>query len=173
MKYRKRPVVVDAKRWDGKFGDGVWDFSFLLMPESQGEKCPLCKRPMEEHGRIINKGKGGDIICPGDWIITEANGKRIGCGVSDFESRYMPVPLPLEGEVVDRAAKWLAAVVENGEPYDGFESMAWSEFAGGEETADAFRQLAAVLLRGTLELLGRAKKHPPQKRVPAGRETSQ
>ncbi len=145
MKYRKRPVVVEAKRWDGKFGDGVGDFSFLLRLESQMEKCPFCKRPMKEHGQITNKGKGGDIICPGDWIITGVKGERYSCKPDIFEATYTPVPLS-EEEAVEKAAKWLAAVIENGEAYDGFEDMAWSEFAGGEEMAEPFRELAVELL---------------------------
>ena len=165
MKFRKRPVVVEAIQWDGKFRIGIGDFSWMLRLESQNEKCPICKHLMKEHGQIINKGKGGDILCPGDWIIIEADGKRIGCRAKVFESRYMPLD-----DTNDKEAKWLAAIVENGEPYDDFESMPWSEFAGGEEMVGAFRELAATLFDTYLSD-ERVKKHPPKKRALPGTET--
>ena len=42
MKVRKKPVVVEAYKWDGKFNDDVADFSWMVALESQSEKCPHC-----------------------------------------------------------------------------------------------------------------------------------
>jgi len=48
-------------------------------------------------------------------------------------------------ELREGTAKWLASVIENGEPYDDFATMDWSEFASGERGAEAFRELADML----------------------------
>ncbi len=47
----------------------------------------------------------------------------------------------MTNNLVDSMAKWLASVVENGEPYDGYDKMGWGEFAGGEEMAGTYWEL--------------------------------
>ena len=46
----------------------------------------------------------------------------------------------LNEKLVEKTAKWLASIVENGEPYD--DDTPWVEFACGEEGAEGFREEA-------------------------------
>jgi hypothetical protein len=73
MKFRKKPVVIDAVRW---FCDG--DHPSVLPRE----KCP--QRYFDEHGhacvfrddqRWIGTLEGGHVVSPGDWIITGVKGE--------------------------------------------------------------------------------------------------
>ena len=53
-----------------------------------------------------------------------------------------PNKLPPEIKGIrDLMAKWLACIVENGEPYDDFENMDWSELVGNEAMGEAFKEL--------------------------------
>jgi hypothetical protein len=61
MKFRKRPVVIDAERWDGP---------------NQLE---------------IKTLEGAMIASPGDWIITGIRGERHSCKPDIFAATYEPV----------------------------------------------------------------------------------
>jgi len=61
MKYRKKPVVIDAEQWKGP---GSWFVDTL-------------------EGRMEGK--------PGDWIITGVKGERYPCKPDIFEATYEPV----------------------------------------------------------------------------------
>ena len=68
-KYRKKPVVVEAEQWL-KHGDhpevGHYTTSNLSIP------CKYCGCEMHNHG-WIDTHDSGHTVCPGDWIITEAD----------------------------------------------------------------------------------------------------
>jgi len=58
-------------------------------------------------------------------------------------------------KVIDKIAKWLRAVTENGEPYDNFADISWEEYSIGanlEGTREGFRDLARQLLKDIPEL---------------------
>ena len=48
---------------------------------------------------------------------------------------------------IEVTAKWLACIVENGEAYENFRDMAWGEFAGGEASAEGYRELAREVIQ--------------------------
>lgn len=112
MKYRKRPVVIEATQWF-KNGDHPLDESVLLQP-SEGDKelfysegkivryfrrpdttgqtaCSKCHSLMHDHG-WIDTLEGGHIVCVGDYIITGIKGEHYPCKPDIFEMTYEPVP---------------------------------------------------------------------------------
>ena len=121
MKFRKKPVVIEATQWF-KNGDHPDDYAseqvayqngrvaaisaehrkahdwegevvrYFRRPEAayDGERsCEHCGRIMHEHGWIETL-EGGQIVCPGDWIITGVKGDHYPCKQDIFEQTYEP-----------------------------------------------------------------------------------
>ena len=119
MKFRKKPVVIEATRWF-KNGDHPFDYSkahaglengelrmysaeerkanqwegdivrYYRNPYVQGETpCNHCNQIMHNHGWIKTL-EGGHIVCPGDWIITGVKGEYYPCKPDIFEMTYEP-----------------------------------------------------------------------------------
>ena len=111
MKFRKKPVIVDATQWF-KNGDHPEDECALIpmggplkgMQLSEGkvvryyrhpnvpwyQPCPHCGRIMHDHG-WIDTLEGCHVVCPGDWIITGVSGEKYPCKPDIFEKTYDPV----------------------------------------------------------------------------------
>ena len=105
MKFRKRPIVVEATQWfkngdhpeDGPepFDPGLKPVQeegkvvrYYRTPECDGQlQCPHCGEIMHLHG-WIDTLEGGHIVCPGDWIITGVKGERYPCKPDIFEQTY-------------------------------------------------------------------------------------
>jgi len=71
MKFRKRPVVIDAVQWF-KMGDhpAVTEF--------------------ERGNGWVDTLEGGHVVSPGDWIITGVKGEHYPCKPDIFELTYEP-----------------------------------------------------------------------------------
>lgn len=72
MKFRKKPVVIEAKQWF-KEGDHpkVW---------------------LDVAGKaFVNTLEGVHIVTPGDWIITGIKGEHYPCKPDIFAATYEPV----------------------------------------------------------------------------------
>jgi len=109
MRYRKKPVEVEATQWF-KNGDHPKDMcvpvvhkekeSFLSegkvvryfrRPDVSGSKvCEKCNNDMHYHG-WIDTLEGGHIVCSGDWIITGVKGEFYPCKPDIFKATYEPV----------------------------------------------------------------------------------
>ncbi len=120
MKFRKKPVVIEATQWfkngdhpldyvndrDG-FADGVlrtFPAEYAKTHEWEGEvvrryrdptvlgetPCKHCGQIMHVHG-WIDTLEGGHITCPGDWVITGVKGEHYPCKPDIFEATYEPV----------------------------------------------------------------------------------
>ena len=104
MKYRKKPVIIEAIQWFQN-GDHPKDNSYPINPHlSEGkvvryyrtpkidgkEKCKKCGVIMHNHG-WIDTLEGGHIVCPGDWIITGIQGEFYPCKPDIFEQTYEKV----------------------------------------------------------------------------------
>ena len=117
MKYRKRPIVIEASQWwqngdhpldYSKTNDGLEDgclrqfplderrangweglvVRYFRHPGKAGErKCEKCGQIMHLHG-WIDTLEGGHIVCPGDWIITGVAGEFYPCKNDIFEATY-------------------------------------------------------------------------------------
>jgi hypothetical protein len=105
MKFRKKPVVIEATQWF-KNGDHPLDYSergrgglmegkvvrYFRHPDKAyaGERqCDKCGEIMHKHG-WIDTLEGGHVVCPGDWIITGVKGEHYPCKPDIFELTYEP-----------------------------------------------------------------------------------
>lgn len=108
MKYRKKPVVIEATQWfkngdhpldtDERFRDGVYKEQLLegklvryfRHPSVPGnQNCKHCSNAMHDHG-WIDTLEGGHIVCPGDWVITGVKGEHYSCKPDIFAATYEP-----------------------------------------------------------------------------------
>ena len=120
MKYRKKPVVIEAIQWfkngdhpqdyeGGKdqFERGVikhysaqylrdndWEGKVVRRfrrPDVSGEQiCGQCGNTVHVHG-WIDTLEGGHIVCPNDYIITGVKGERYPCKPDIFAMTYEPI----------------------------------------------------------------------------------
>ena len=110
MKYRKKPVTVEAQRWM-RSGDhpAVGDFRHPPVDPTTGEisvaddaqllgevrHCDTpgkfrreeCRHIMHDHG-YISTLEGGHTVCPGDWIVTGVQGEAYPVKPEIFEATY-------------------------------------------------------------------------------------
>ena len=117
MKFRKKPIVIDAARWF-KNGDHPNDYSrdhhgyesgeprtftaeerkargwegdivrYYRHPDVPGaQRCQHCDNTMHAHG-WIDTLEGGHTVCPGDWIIRGVKGEYYPCKPDVFEATY-------------------------------------------------------------------------------------
>ena len=109
MKYRKKPVIIDAFQWH-KNGDHPEDgaevfetgefkgkllegkvIRYFRLPDFSGKTiCSTCNKPFHAHG-WIDTLEGGYKVCPGDWIITGIRGERYPCKDDIFNATYESV----------------------------------------------------------------------------------
>ena len=104
MKYRKKPVVIEATQWF-KNGDHPHDSAdptdqypdegrivrYFRHPDVDGDRsCKHCDEIMHNHG-WLDTLEGGHIVCPGDWIITGIKGEIYPCKNDIFEATYEKV----------------------------------------------------------------------------------
>ena len=85
MKYRKKPVVIEAKQWF-KHGDhpAVHPFPFgwsVAKAEGYPDYHP-------DNLGIIETLEGHHQVSPGDWIITGVKGEHYPCKPDIFEMTY-------------------------------------------------------------------------------------
>ena len=99
MKYRKKPVVIEATRWyyNGDHPeDGPSDCEGKVVryyrdPDDDGKRrCQHCDAVMHVHG-WIDTLEGGHIVCPGDYVITGIEGEHYPCKARIFMDSYEPV----------------------------------------------------------------------------------
>lgn len=117
MKYRTKPIVIEATQWF-KNGDHPLDYSkqhegfedgklhvftpeerkaagwegdivrYFRRPDVDGRRsCEFCESEMHAHG-WIDTLEGGHIVCPGDWIITGVKGEHYPCKPDIFTATY-------------------------------------------------------------------------------------
>jgi len=106
MKYRKKPVVIEAEQWfkngdhseDGteRFTEGEFKgelgelyegkvVRYYRTPDCDGQDpCKHCNEIMHVHG-WIDTLEGGHIVCPDDWIIKGVKGEFYPCKPDIFE----------------------------------------------------------------------------------------
>ena len=79
MKFRKKPVVIEAIQYDG-------------TDESYEEVCRFCKgvllNPVGHRKFYIETLEGGHEASPGDWIIKGIKGEFYPCKPDIFKQTY-------------------------------------------------------------------------------------
>lgn len=100
-KFRKKPVVIDAVKWDGTeptflnvvlpfLADGRKDFKHLPNPDGYVDNG-IGVSQAQVH---IPTLEGTMLASPGDWIIKGVNGEFYPCKPDIFEKTYEPVEEP-------------------------------------------------------------------------------
>lgn len=120
MKFRKKPVVIEATQWFQN-GDHPMDYAsdqfgfqngrlssipvehrrlnnwegevvrYFRRPDVNGHtECKHCLSIMHVHG-WLDTLEGGHIVCVGDWIITGVKGEHYPCKPDIFELTYEKV----------------------------------------------------------------------------------
>jgi hypothetical protein len=79
MKFRKKPVVIDAVRWDGTNGDYI---------------CAWSQGKVTWHGALnhlsVETLEGTMLASPGDVIICGVRGEYYPCKPDIFDATYEP-----------------------------------------------------------------------------------
>ena len=111
VKYRKKPTLTEATQWF-KNGDHPEDQSipierpgnppgstegkvvrhFRSLNIPGGRFCPKCGNVMQKHG-LLDGLNGEEIICPGDYIVTDRKGNYYPLKPEEFEAMYEPYEL--------------------------------------------------------------------------------
>lgn len=102
MKFRKKPVVIEATQWFPP-GDDRHDSSMLTIPSVTekrylqlgdlycGIRGDIGMGPAVYMIRMLE----GDLkVSPGDWIITGVKGEKYPCKPDIFEATYEQVEQP-------------------------------------------------------------------------------
>ena len=86
MKYRKKPVVIDAVQWDPQKPIADYTYWFRTQLESECELCAISTGEL----RIFTRD-GVMTAKPGDWIIRGVKGELYPCRDDIFQQTYEPV----------------------------------------------------------------------------------
>ena len=126
-RYRRHPAIVEAHRWF-RNGDHPDDYARPLRYAERGHDmvyspqhqrindwegqvvrrycvpgsgnmhaCSHCGHVMDEHG-WIDVQPSGHIVCPGDWVISGAEGSYYPCKPDVFEATHWPAHVPADWE---------------------------------------------------------------------------
>lgn len=93
MKYRKKPIVIEAIRWDGKNHRDMYKFlggsdDDWIRPDGKNFYINHNKVP---GGLVILTLEGEHIASIGDYIIRGVNGEYYPCKPDIFEKTYEAV----------------------------------------------------------------------------------
>ena len=110
MKFRKKPVVIEATQWF-KHGD---------HPMVKFDPAPYVRR---DHHGWIETLEGGHVVTPGDWIITGVKGEHYPCKPDIFEATYQSAELPTPTTTLQDFTREAFAFATKMEPI--YEKMDW------------------------------------------------
>ena len=86
MKYRKKPVVIEAFKFDGDFISSTGD---LYVPEWASEALDIGVLVFEgENDLFVNTLEGKMLVTPGDYVIQGIQGEIYPCKPDIFEATY-------------------------------------------------------------------------------------
>ena len=109
MKFRKKPVVVEAVQWTGANVDEVLGFIF-----TQGSAY----RVAGSNGIAIETLEGTMRADPGDWIIKGVAGEFYPCKPDIFAATYEPEDAPEPRHALNAALAQAQGEYERGETVD-------------------------------------------------------
>jgi hypothetical protein len=83
MKFRKKPVVIEAVQYRGrKYRDEIIAFGADCLPENWMDRT--------DETLFVKTLEGGHIANPGDWIIKGVKGEFYPCKPDIFAATYEP-----------------------------------------------------------------------------------
>ena len=80
MKFRKKPVVIEATQW--------FKHGHPAVEQDTDENRPIGGFPIHDTFGLITTLEGLHIVTPGDWIITGVKGEHYPCKPDIFEQTY-------------------------------------------------------------------------------------
>lgn len=83
MKFRKKPVVIEAVIFTGNNRDEIVAFGADCYPQNRLDRT--------DKTLFIKTLEGGHIASPGDWIIRGVKGEFYPCKPDIFEQTYEAV----------------------------------------------------------------------------------
>lgn len=87
MKFRKKPVVIEAEQFTQEMADGK--VPLIITGVSTGA---FPDYPTDRRVRFfITTLEGEMLVSAGDWIITGVKGERYPCKPDIFEATYDPI----------------------------------------------------------------------------------
>lgn len=92
MKFRKKPVVIEAVKWTGKNHREMYNFlegtdDVVVQPTGKNFDIDFS---LVEGGLVIKTLEGQYIASIGDWIIKGVKGEFYPCKPDIFEATYEP-----------------------------------------------------------------------------------
>ena len=93
MKWRKKPVVIDAVQWDGKNHREMFEFlcgKIGTYISSDGDNFYIDWNKVEG-GLIIKTLEGKHVASIGDWVIKGISGEFYPCNPDIFLMTYEKV----------------------------------------------------------------------------------
>lgn len=84
MKFRKRPIVIEAAQW---FPDAMVEGVCIEYEETVDGNGVFGRVPVP----FVRTLEGKMFVNSGDWIITGVKGERYPCKPDIFEATYEPV----------------------------------------------------------------------------------
>lgn len=130
MKYKKKPALVEATQWF-RNGDHPFDGSepvntagssttltegkvvkFFRRLHIPGDRiCPECGSIMHKHGIIDSPNDAdGEIVHPGDYILTDTKGRFYRRSAKDFEALFEPYDPEKDKNELDELAKRVKSI---------------------------------------------------------------
>ncbi len=97
MKYRKKPVIIDAVQWTGENIDEALTFlqdghaDFKHLPDDGVHIEPGVGHTPHDGKLFIPTLEGTITASPGDWIIKGVKGEFYPCKPGIFEATYEAV----------------------------------------------------------------------------------
>ncbi len=91
MKYRKKPVVIEAVKWTGDNLREIIDFTGL-HPSALKWTWEEYEQVVKENGLKIFTLEGSYMATIGDMIIKGVQGEFYPCKPDIFETTYDPLP---------------------------------------------------------------------------------
>ena len=87
MKYRKKPIVIEAMRWDGS-----GESARAIIDWTRGSGTPAYMDDHPERGKTlsVNTLEGAHWAKVGDWIIRGVAGEHYCCDQGIFAATYEP-----------------------------------------------------------------------------------
>lgn len=82
-RYRKKPVVIEAMRFDGS-----WVSGRTILDWIDGDEAHWRGNGPESGELIIRTLEGDHLASPGDWIIRGVNGEHYPCKPDIFRATY-------------------------------------------------------------------------------------
>jgi hypothetical protein len=93
MKYRKKPLVIEAIQWDGKNERKAFDFltgteNYPIALKGNNFRVDLCNGSCMTGDLYIKTLEGEAKATIGDYIIRGVNGEYYPCKPDIFEKTY-------------------------------------------------------------------------------------